>query len=504
MTKESPTRRPILALSVIAGAMIFGMVLASGLDLAPPGQAAPGASATQPPDNGARPALAGVTSLPSFADLFESIESAVVSVATYTVQSTSTRPNPFEFFFDPRRRQQGEETPREFRSDSGGSGFVISADGLVITNFHVIDGATQVRVHLNDRDYEAEVKGTDPATDIALLKIDAGKNLTYLKLGNSERLRVGDWVVAIGNPLRLEKTVTVGVVSAKGRSIGLSRDVSFEDFIQTDAAINFGNSGGPLVNLDGEVVGIATAINYGAENIGFAVPVDTLKQILPQLEGEGKVRRGYLGVTVDNLDYPTARAFGLESTAGALVESVQPGTPADRAGLHHGDIILKVDEIEVQRTRELIDYVSAQGPDATVDLEILRNGKVIQKQVKLAERAADRTAAAPVQREGAGSIDWLGIRFRDLTPDLLQRHGLPDELRGVWVTEVAPASPLYEENVRPGDTITEVNGQPVTESGEFERLVGQAGSGSFLRFYIRRVNAQTGADLKFFAVVQVP
>ena len=239
-------------------------------------------------------------------------------------------------------------------------------------------------MHYQDRDYKAEVKGTDAATDLALLKIDAGSSLPYLNLGDSDRLRVGDWVMVIGSPLALDHTVTVGVVSAKGRALGIS-DVSFENFIQTDAAINFGNSGGPLVNLKGEVVGIATAINYGAENIGFAVPVSTLEQVLPQLEQKGKVSRGYLGIQIRNLDFEHAQAFGLQSTDGALVESVEKG-PAKEAGIDHGDVIVGVDEHQVAKTRDLIDFVAGKPPGTTVTLDVIRNGKHLKKQVKLSER----------------------------------------------------------------------------------------------------------------------
>src|SRR5262249_10534186 len=212
--------------------------------------------------------------------------------------------DPFEFFFGPRQRPHSRDRqPEEFRSDAGGSGFVVSPAGLVVTNYHVVEGATEVKGHLNDRDYTAQVKGTDPSTDIALLKIDAGHDLRYVELGDSDAVRVGDWVMVVGNPLNLDKTVTTGVISAKGRSIGITSDAWFENFIQTDAAINFGNPGGPLLGLQGRVIGIATAINYGAENIGFAVPVNTLKQVLPQLEAKGKVSRGYLGIRVGNLSF---------------------------------------------------------------------------------------------------------------------------------------------------------------------------------------------------------
>jgi len=377
---------------------------------------------------------------------------------------------------------------------------------LVVTNYHVVEGATTVKVHLDNRDYTATVKGTDQATDIALLKIDAGNNLRYLELGDSDRLRVGDWIMVIGNPLNLDKTVTVGVVSAKGRSIGIN-DVSFENFIQTDAAINFGNSGGPLLNMQGQVVAIATAINYGAENIGFAVPVNTLREILPQLRQSGKVSRGYLGVQITNLDYQTAQAFGLSSTDGALVGQVDDGTPGARAGIEHGDIILTVDGHEVKNTRDLINYVSDRGPNATVALGILRNGKRLEKNVKLGERPTQATPASNSDEGRESGIDWMGIQYQDLSGDFRGGHGVPDNVAGVVVTNVAPTSPLYDQRIRPGDVITEVNGQSVKGVSDFERLVRGAKSGSFLRLYVMRpVPPQSGGGkpLPFFAVVKVP
>src|SRR3954452_6597206 len=327
--------RNLATFLLVLGAVVFGMVLAGGLQMTVPSQAAdqdPNLSATR------LAAQHATTTLPSFADLAGAVSPAVVSIQAATIETAPANRalggvDPFEFFFGPRNRQQRPQqqqpdddedgpqsgpgqgqgpgqSPDEYRSDAGGSGFVISPDGLVITNNHVVEGATSVKVHLDDRDYPAQVKGVDKATDIALLKIDAGHPLRYVELGDSDAIRVGDWVMVIGNPLSLDRTVTTGVISAKGRSTGIS-DGSFENFIQTDAAINFGNSGGPLINMQGQVVAIATAINYGAENIGFAVPVNTLKEVLPQLREKGKVSRGYLGIGIRNLDYNQAQAFGL-------------------------------------------------------------------------------------------------------------------------------------------------------------------------------------------------
>jgi serine protease Do len=504
-----------MTLAMLVGAVVFGMVLAGGLDLTPAGNAAPeaAAGAVSAPAGAAQaaPAYAG---LPSFADLADRVVPAVVSIDSQTIgrgrpndRFHRDQPSPFDFFFGPRGEGRGQENPqREFRSDSGGSGFVVSADGYVVTNNHVIDGASKIRVRLNERIYDAEVKGADPATDLAVLKIDPkGATLSYLPLGDSDRLRVGDYVMAIGNPLLLDHTVTVGVVSAKGRSIGLSQDASFENFIQTDAAINRGNSGGPLVNLRGEVIGIATAMNWGAENIGFAVPVNTLKSVLPQLRDKGRVTRGYLGINIQNLDYDRAQAFGLDQAGGALVTRVVDGSPAAAAGVRHGDVVLSVDGRRVKETRDLIDYVSAQGPGETVTLEVLRDGKRMNREVKLSERSGEQESesAEPVGREGG--IDWLGLEYQDLTPGLRQNFGLPSSVEGIVVRDVAASSPLYDEGVTAGDVLSEVNGRAISSSKDFESAVAAVPSGGFVRLYVRRVNPRNPEDsASFFAIVRVP
>ncbi|MGB5401520.1 MAG: Do family serine endopeptidase [Thermoanaerobaculia bacterium] len=484
------TKQNVVTLAVIFGAIIFGMVLAGGLGLTPKGQ-------TSPEPSPAAASIAGQSAagLPSFADLAEQVSPAVVTIEASTFERTrgGRMSDPFEFFFGPRRREQQdrpEDEDEEFRSDSGGSGFVVSADGLVVTNNHVIRGAEQVRVRIGNTAYDAEVKGIDAATDLALLKIDAGDDLPFLPLGDSDDLRPGDWVMAIGSPLELANTVTVGVVSAKGRRINISPETtSFESFIPTDAAINFGNSGGPLVNLSGLVVGINTAINWGSENIGFAVPVNILRQVLPQLRDAGRVRRGYLGIGVNDVTDRAAEAFGLESTEGALVSNVIPGLPADQGGLQAGDIILTVDGQTIENTRELIDYVSNQGPEAKVELGILREGKRMKKTIQLAERPSE--SGEPEEDEGPedAGIEWLGLRYQDISPGLRSNHGIPEDVEGVWVTDISPRSPLYEEGVRSGELIniiTKVNERSVGSVAEFEELVRDAQSGSRLIFYLRR------------------
>jgi serine protease Do len=493
---------------LLFGAILFSMVLAGGLNLPSRGDASDQVIAPAPPSQAY--AAAG---LPDFATLAERVSPAVVSIETRSFESIreSGRVDPFEFFFGPRRRdpnrQQEPQEEQEFRQESGGSGFVVGHDGLVITNNHVIDGADEIIVRIGDRSFEAEVKGRDEATDLALLKLESEDDLAYLSLGDSEALRVGEWVMAIGSPVGLVGSVTVGVVSAKERRINISPQTSsFENFIQTDAAINFGNSGGPLVNLRGEVIGINTAINYGSENIGFAVPVNILKEILPQLREEGRVRRGYIGIGVEDLDENAAEAFGLDSRDGAMVTQVIPGRPAERAGLEIGDILLTVDGEPIRNTRDLIDYVSSQGPDATVELEVLRDGQTITKKVTLDERdgeGEEDDADSDSERPG---IEWLGMRYQNLTPGLRSMHSLPEDLEGVWVTNVSPRSPLYDEGVRTGNVlnvITEVNGKTVSDVDEFEEIVGGSGSGSRLRIYFRRyVNGQEVQPL--FAFPEVP
>ena len=490
------------------GAVALGFVLlgAPGLSAAAPAGAAPVAAAVP-----TAPAAAG---LPGFADLAERVLPAVVSIEATRIERLEggrqgRRLDPFEFFFGP-RQNPGEEAPpgrpREFRNQAGGSGFVISADGLVITNHHVVADATEVKVHLGDRNFKAEVRGLDEETDLAVLKIEVDEPLPFLPLGDSDVLRVGDWVMVIGNPLALGQTVTVGVVGAKGRTIGVNRDASFENFIQTDAAINRGNSGGPLVNLAGQVVGIATAMNWGAENIGFAVPVNTLRAILPQLRDQGRVSRGYLGINIQNLDRDRAPAFGLEEGKGALVVSVDPETPAGKAGLRHGDVVLEVDGREIRETRDLIDYVSARRPGEKVRLTVLREGKRTTIDVTLGERPGLDGGAGSVETPAEESgIEWLGLEYRDLSGALRQGHGLPAGTQGVLVTGVAASSPLVEEGLAPGDVVTEVNGQAVASAADFEREVRRLESGDFLRLYAKRFPPRgDGREVSFFAVARVP
>jgi S1-C subfamily serine protease len=349
----------------------------------------------------------------------------------------------------------------------------------------------------------ARIVGRDPATDLALMKNDAKTTLSPLPLGNSDSLRVGEWVMAIGDPLNFDKSVTVGVVSAKGR-YGLTADratSSFENFIQTDAAINSGNSGGPLINVNGEVIGINTAMFRPAQNIGFAVPINTLKSVLPQLREKGKVTRGFLGINIENVDSDKAAAFKLKSLDGAFVQSVEPGRPADKAGVRPGDAIVRVDDLPVKDTRELIGYVSGKAPGSRVRLGVVRDGREMTLTATLAERdTASTEEEEPGKASSHDSRERIGISVADLTPQVRQMQNIPASVSGLLVVNVKEVSAAADAGIREGDVITEVNGRRLTSMDEFGRLVTAARKGDYLRLYILRSRP---APVSFFALVKI-
>jgi len=469
--------------AVIAAATLFGMVLSGGLNITQRADA----DLPEP----APAAIMGEMVLPDFVALADHVVPSVVSVYSDDVQDPSERrqrmPNdPFHFFFGP--QDDGAERQPQVRRSSG-SGFFISSSGEILTNNHVIEDADSIKVRLNDEtEYRAEVVGTDPATDIALIRvIDPDREFSALALGDSAAVRVGEWVMAAGNPLDMAHSVTVGVVSAKGRSLGLSAaSSSFENFIQTDAAINFGNSGGPLVNLKGNVIGINTAINAAGQNIGFAVPIDVARRILQQLRENGRVVRGYLGVSIGNINRDDAKAFGLDNSNGALVEEVVEGHAAAKAGIRHGDIIVTVDGSSIADTRELIDTVSAMPPGTEVELGVIRNGKKITVDVTLEEREADATAVEPGEgpSDEGDVFERVGVTVTEISPMARQNFRIEDGIEGVVVTQVRPLSPASEENMAPGLVITEANGQPVDTPAELRSVVEDVDAGGYLRLYV--------------------
>jgi len=507
---ERTTKRALSFSALIGAAVVFGMVVAGSVNVTPRSEAQREATPAARPRNGA-------VLLPSFADTAQEAMPSVVSITSTDIvkgnkgrryQNPFGEGDPFEFFFGPpggggpnRRGQRPDE--EEHKEVQGGTGFIISEDGYIVTNNHVIEGADKIEVRINNKEkYAAKLVGKDPATDLALLKIEVKQRLTPLPLGDSDRVRVGEWVMAIGDPLNFDKTVTVGVVSAKDRS-GLTADAatrSFENYIQTDAAINFGNSGGPLLNTNGEVVGINTAIFRPAQNIGFAVPINTLKTILPQLRDKGKVVRGFLGINIVNVDADRAAAFDLKAQEGAFVESVETGKPAEKAGVRPGDTIVKVDSVPVKDTRDLIGYVSSKTPGSKVQLGLVRDGRDTTVTATLAERKDE--PADEGEADNLASDDTpgkIGMTVQELTPQLRQMQRVKTGVEGLLVVRVKEVSPAADAAIQEGDVITSVNGEKVTTTDEFGKIVGKAKKGDYLKLYVYSPRA----DNSRFALVKI-
>ena len=416
----------------------------------------------------------------SFADQVEQLSPAVVNISTTTIVSEGPGMDmpqfppgsPFEEFF----KNFGDEN-RQRRASSLGSGFIIDAEGIVVTNFHVIENAEEITVTLSDEtSFTAKVLGQDQKTDIAVLKIDPGDTaLTAVPFGDSDSLRVGDWVLAIGNPFGLGGTVTAGIVSARGRDIG---NGPYDDFIQTDASINRGNSGGPLFNTDGEVIGINTAIfsqSGGSVGIGFAISSNLAKRVTKQLVEFGTTRRGWLGVFIQEVTSDIAETLGLEGSGGALVSSVNENSPADIAGLEPGDVILSFDGKKIERMRDLPRIVAETDIGTTVVVEIFRGGRLSTVEVTLGElEKAELVGLVGEQPEGAAqTLDRLGFTVDDLDGELAAELGLDDTLTGVVVTEVAADSPAMEKGVEPGDIIRRFGQRRVDSAADLAASVAE-------------------------------
>lgn len=421
-----------------------------------------------------------------FVRLHDRLRPAVVNIdvqgKTETFEMTPFGPmeDLFRFFNIP---DMPERKQIQRRPQGTGSGFIYDAKGLIITNNHVVEDAEKIVVRLhNGNEYEAEVVGTDPETDIAVIKIDPKEPLTTLPLGDSDTLKVGEFAIAIGSPRGFEGSVSFGHISALGREnlSGLRmQGLTFQNLIQTDAAINLGNSGGPLCNIKGEVIGINTAIVFGANSIGFAIPINTAKQTVPVLIAEGKVTRGYLGVSIDDAkNYADVESLGLTDHKGAVVRQVQPDTPADKAGLKTYDVIRKVNGMEVENASDLVRKISSFSPGTTVTLEILRDRKSLEVQVNLTERKV-------VAELRAREKSILGIKVQDITPTILERLGLQTGTKGVVITEVEPGSPAQDAMLMEGDLIIEVAQKPVTNVREFYKQMednAQPGKAILIRF----------------------
>jgi len=470
--------RQTLLTAALCSAVAFLVGLAVAGQSGPVSVQASQASPTLKP----MPARATGGALPgavNFADVAERINPSVVNIDAATRGGRD------------RRRRGGEDSGDQSRDfdvprQGSGRGFIIDRQGYLLTNYHVIEGADRITVTLADgRVLKGEVAGTDPAIDVALVKISGVGTLPEAPLGNSDELRVGEWVCAIGNPLGYVHSVTVGVVSFIGRKLF---DASLDDYIQTDAAINLGNSGGPLINARGEVIGINAAISSRAMNIGFAVPINQAVAILPQLKARGRVSRGFLGVVLTDVTLEMQRSLKLSVSRGALVQDVNQNSPAERAGLRPYDVILTVDGREIWTNEELIRDISGRQPGTTARLDVLRDGHRETTMVKLTERplpdAGEGTPTPARLRDGSAAGEpGLGMVVREMDAGFVRRLEIPSSVHGVVVVRIDPAGPAFVPAMRRGFVIMEINRQPVRSVAEFERIVAAARTGDALAFY---------------------
>jgi len=421
--------------------------------------------------------------IPSLAPLVKAVKPAVVNINTTQRLRRGPMGDPFEQFFG----FFGNPAPqRDLERQSLGSGFIIDEKGYVLTNNHVIEGADRIHVTMADgREFAAKLIGTDPKIDVALLKIESTRtDFPYVYLGDSDALEVGDWVVAIGNPFGLGLSVTHGLVSAKERSIGAG---PYDDFIQSDALINPGNSGGPLFDLSGNVMGINTAMSRG-QGIGFAVPINLAKQLLPQLE-TGKIVRGWLGVSIQNLTPDLARSLNLASSKGALVAQVVRGGPAEKGGLKSGDVVVKLNNQPVSTANELTRAVATLAPGSKVGLEAIRDGETRSFKVKMGQRPDDNQIMAETmegqQPAPASAPDALGLAVQPLGGDQAQAMGL-NAGEGVVVASVRGDGPAAQAGVEPGDVILEINRHKVHSIGDYEQVVGKVRTGEMVLLRLQR------------------
>lgn len=470
------------SVGVLVGVVLSGRVAVGDGVASPAVVVAPSPSA----------AGAGLGPLPipgavSFADIAERLNPVVVNIDA-SVRGRRPRPpgeiprRP-EIFDDPtgERRRNGD-TPRR----GTGTGFIVDPQGYILTNHHVIDGAERITVKLADgRSFRAGVVGSDPDTDIALIRVESPSPLPAATLGDSDRLRVGEWVVAIGNPLAYEHTVTVGVVSFIGRKLF---DSSLDNYIQTDAAISFGNSGGPLINGRGEIIGINAAVSRQANNIGFAIPINQARNILPQLKAQGRVSRGYIGVALRDVDPDLQASLGLTRSQGALVQDVTAGSPGARAGIKPYDLIVAVDEQMMPSNDALIREIAHRAPGSVARIELIRDGRSMELSLKLAERPGRvnpvATPTLPAGRGLAGDDTVeLGLTLIEIDESNAHRFDVPSGMTGLLVQRVEPFSAAADAGITRGQVVLEINRRPVNSVAAYRRLI-QAPSGGVLAVFL--------------------
>ncbi|MFQ5769128.1 MAG: Do family serine endopeptidase [bacterium] len=495
----------IVILSIIFG-IVLGIIVASTFNWPPTGLAENESTNTEAvlKQSVAVPNSDLENTSRAFVEIAKRVTPTVVSITSEKVIKVK---NPFaDFFHDDDFFRRFFRIPgdgeQEYRQHGLGSGVIVSPQGYVLTNFHVVKDADEIDVIIDKKKYDAEIIGTDPATDIAVIKIDE-KNLPYAIIGDSDKLEVGEWVLAIGSPfdLKLQHTVTSGIISAKGRSnLNLSGELYYQDFIQTDAAINPGNSGGALVNIKGELIGINTAIlpgNTGGNiGIGFAIPINLAKRVMDDLITHGKVARGYLGVLISTPDADMSEALKLKDNKGAVVNEVVKGTPADRAGLEEGDVIVEVDGKKIEDSQMLTNLIASYNPGEKVDLKIVREGQIKHLTVKLDERPASNKPRASIS-EKSGVLSKLGLEMTELTDRLAERYGYEGQ-KGVLVTSVQPRSVAEDKGIQAFDLIKEVNRHKVTSIRELKSIVEKQSENEILLFQIQRESRN------FFVALRVP
>lgn len=425
---------------------------------------------------------AGGALLPGFADVAERVTPAVVNVKVTAERAVraglsahgafpkgTPLPEPFRRFFD----QQGQLTPH--RVEGQGSGFLIDPSGYIVTNNHVIDGATEVTVVLNDgAEYRAQVVGRDDKTDLALLKIDAGTPLPYVELGDSSTARVGDWVLAVGNPFGLGGSVNAGIISARGRDI---HSGPYDDYLQIDAAINRGNSGGPLFDTSGSVIGVNTAIyspTGGNVGIGFAIPAETVREIVADLREDGRVERGWLGIQIQSVTPELAAGLGLDAAEGVLVADVISDGPASGTDLRAGDVVLRVDGEPLKDYKDLTKLVASTKAGSTLTLEVARDGQLRTVKVTVGAMPGEEGALAQRGQDADGDQPRLGLYLAPLTPEMRMRQGLSGEQKGVFVARVEPSSPAAKAGIKPGSLISMVGADRVDSPDQVVAAVRKA------------------------------
>ena len=502
MSQSKKTK--IVIFSILIGILV-GLILASNFSLTKKGFADNESevfSEAQPKQTEATVPSQLETTSRAFVDIAKRVIPTVVSITSEKVVKVK---DPFSKFFHSddffRKffRQPDGNGDQEYTQRGLGSGVIVSADGFILTNYHVVKEADEISVVIDRKPYEGKIVGTDPATDIAVVKIET-QELPAIALGNSDGLEVGEWVLAIGSPfdLRLQHTVTSGIISAKGRTLSLSGELTYQDFIQTDAAINPGNSGGALVNIRGELIGINTAIYAGNSGgnvgIGFAVPINLARQVMEDLINHGEVVRGYLGVYITTPDEELSQALKIPDNKGAVVTEVVKDTPADNAGLKKYDVIVEVEGQKIDDSQELTNRIASFKPGNKIDLKVIRDGEERTVTVALEKRNSSKEGAPAGSPEDDEATSKLGLELSDLTSELAARYGYEND-EGVLIARVASNSVAEKKGMREGDLIVEVDRKSVTTAAQLERIAASFETGQIVLFQVKR-----GTNSHFIAI----